>query len=91
MNNIISNCLLCEERSLHVYGEKDAQIMQCINCGYELVTKYLQNNLKQRFKKLSSKGNYYSKNDLKKLLQYRGYFKNSKKIMKLGNYVNFQI
>ena len=31
---IISNCSLCEERSLHVIGEGEVQTQQCINCGY---------------------------------------------------------
>ena len=34
MSGLISSCLLCEEHSLHVYGNEDAQIMQCVNCGY---------------------------------------------------------
>ena len=34
MDNIISNCPLCEEHSLHLIGEKESQLMQCIWCGY---------------------------------------------------------
>ena len=34
MENIISNCPLCEEHSLHLIGEKESQLMQCIWCGY---------------------------------------------------------
>ena len=34
MNNIISNCPICEEHSLHLVGDGDSQIMQCIWCGY---------------------------------------------------------
>ena len=36
MNNIISNCPLCEEHSLHLIpGSGDEiQLMQCIWCGY---------------------------------------------------------
>ena len=30
---IISNCPLCEEKSLHVLGEGKLQTQQCINCG----------------------------------------------------------
>ena len=41
MNSIISNCPLCEEHSLHVVGEGDAQINQCINCGYVSSPKYV--------------------------------------------------
>ena len=40
MKDIISNCFLCEEKSLHVAGTEDAQVMQCINCGYVTSTKY---------------------------------------------------
>ena len=41
MENIISNCPLCEEHSLHVVGENDLQIHQCINCGYVSSPKYV--------------------------------------------------
>jgi hypothetical protein len=41
MKDIISNCLLCEEHSLHVAGTEEAQVMQCINCGYVTSTKYI--------------------------------------------------
>jgi len=41
MKDIISNCFLCEEHSLHVAGTEDAQVMQCINCGYVTSTKYM--------------------------------------------------
>jgi len=40
MKDIISNCFLCEEKALHVAGTEDAQVMQCINCGYVTSTKY---------------------------------------------------
>ena len=40
MNNIISNCPLCEERALHVIGEKESTIQQCIWCGYVSSEKY---------------------------------------------------
>ena len=30
--NLISNCPLCEEHSLHVFGGDE--VMQCINCGF---------------------------------------------------------
>ena len=41
MNSIISNCPLCEEHSLHVVGEGNAEIHQCINCGYVSSPKYI--------------------------------------------------
>mgnify|MGYP003116861297 CR=1 FL=1 len=40
MKDIISNCFLCEERALHVAGKEEAQVMQCINCGYTTSTKF---------------------------------------------------
>ena len=39
MKDIISNCFLCEEHSLHVVGKEGAQVMQCINCGYTTTSK----------------------------------------------------
>tara|TARA_B100001769_G_C21998967_1_gene536842 strand:- start:314 stop:763 length:450 start_codon:yes stop_codon:yes gene_type:complete len=41
MKDLISNCFLCGEHSLHVAGTEEAQIMQCINCGYVTSTKYI--------------------------------------------------
>mgnify|MGYP001285466768 CR=1 FL=1 len=41
MKDLISNCFLCGEKSLHVAGTEEAQVMQCINCGYTTSTKYL--------------------------------------------------
>ena len=41
MKDIVSNCPLCEEHSLHVMGKEEAQVMQCINCGYVSSTKFL--------------------------------------------------
>ena len=40
MKDLISNCFLCEEKALHVAGTEDAQVMQCINCGYTTSTKF---------------------------------------------------
>ena len=41
MKDLISNCFLCGERALHVAGTEEAQVMQCINCGYVTSTKYI--------------------------------------------------
>ena len=41
MKDIIGNCFLCEEKALHVAGTEEAQVMQCINCGYTTTTKYI--------------------------------------------------
>jgi len=40
MKDIISNCFLCEEKALHVAGTEEAQVMQCISCGYTTSTKF---------------------------------------------------
>ena len=40
MKDLISNCFLCGEQSLHVAGTEEAQVMQCINCGYTTTTKF---------------------------------------------------
>ena len=37
---IVSNCPLCEEKSLHVLGEDELQTQQCINCGYVTAERY---------------------------------------------------
>ena len=41
MKDLISNCFLCGEKALHVAGTEEAQVMQCINCGYTTSTKYI--------------------------------------------------
>tara|TARA_Y100001963_G_scaffold136966_1_gene200160 strand:- start:951 stop:1466 length:516 start_codon:yes stop_codon:yes gene_type:complete len=38
--NIIGNCPLCEEKSLHIIGESETQTQQCINCGYVTAEKF---------------------------------------------------
>jgi len=40
MKDLISNCFICEEKALHVAGTEEAQVMQCINCGYTTSTKF---------------------------------------------------
>ena len=40
MKDLISNCFLCGENALHVAGTEEAQVMQCINCGYTTSTKF---------------------------------------------------
>ena len=40
MKDLISNCFLCGEKALHVAGKEQAQVMQCINCGYTTSTKF---------------------------------------------------
>ena len=38
---IVSNCPLCEEHSLHILGEEEAQLLQCLNCGYTSTSKFI--------------------------------------------------
>ena len=53
MKDLISNCFLCGEHSLHVAGTEEAQVMQCINCGYVTSTKYIgTKETNEEFKKL---------------------------------------
>tara|TARA_R100001443_G_scaffold8265_1_gene17602 strand:- start:629 stop:1087 length:459 start_codon:yes stop_codon:yes gene_type:complete len=40
MKDLVSNCFLCGEKSLHVAGTEESQVMQCINCGYTTSTKF---------------------------------------------------
>jgi Zn ribbon nucleic-acid-binding protein len=37
---IVSNCPLCEEKSLHVVEEDNMDTQQCINCGYATSTNF---------------------------------------------------
>ena len=38
---IVSNCPLCEEKSLHVIEEDGIGTQQCINCGYATTSKFI--------------------------------------------------
>ena len=64
MKNLISNCFLCEEHSLHVAGTEEAQVMQCINCGYVTSTKYVGTiETNEEVKKLSSDMKQWAKEE----------------------------
>ncbi len=53
MKDLISNCFLCEEKALHVAGTEEAQVMQCINCGYTTSTKFTgDKDTNEEFQKL---------------------------------------
>ena len=53
MIDTIGNCFLCEEKALHVAGTEEAQVMQCINCGYTTSTKFLgDKETNEEFQKL---------------------------------------
>ena len=54
MKDIISNCFLCGEHSLHIAGKEGAQVMQCINCGYTTTSKLIgTKETNEEFQKLS--------------------------------------
>ena len=54
MKDLISNCFLCGEHSLHVAGVEEAQVMQCIHCGYVSSTKYIgTKETNEEYKKLT--------------------------------------
>jgi Zn ribbon nucleic-acid-binding protein len=38
---IVSNCPLCEEKSLHVIEEDGVGTQQCINCGYATTSNFI--------------------------------------------------
>ena len=62
MKDIVSNCPLCEEHSLHVMGKEEAQVMQCINCGYVSSTKFLgTKETNEEYKKLTKEMKNWSK------------------------------
>ncbi len=62
MKDIISNCFLCGEHSLHVVGTEESQIMQCINCGYVTSTKFIgTKETSEEYKKLSDEMKSWSK------------------------------
>ena len=64
MKDIVSNCFLCGEHSLHVAGKEEAQIMQCINCGYVTSTKYLgTKDTNEEFQKLTDDMKRWSKEE----------------------------
>ena len=65
MKKIISNCPLCEEHSLHVVGEEESQVMQCINCGYVSSTKFIGNKeTNEEYKKLTDEMKGWAKEAL---------------------------
>ena len=32
--DLVSNCMLCEEHGLHALGQGKSLMLQCLNCGY---------------------------------------------------------
>ena len=67
MKNIISNCPLCEEHSLHLMGDgdEDNQLMQCIWCGYVSSPKFIgKKEDNEEYKKLTDDMKNWSKEAL---------------------------
>ena len=68
MDNIISNCPHCEERSLHLLGELGKELMQCNWCGYVSSPKFKgtkDNN--EEYKKLTDDMKLWSKEALDRI------------------------
>jgi hypothetical protein len=64
MKDLVSNCFLCEEKALHVAGTEEAQVMQCINCGYTTSTKFRgKREDNEEFKKLGEDMKNWSKEE----------------------------
>ena len=62
MDNVIGNCPLCEEHSLHMIGEKESQLMQCIWCGYVSSPKFIgKKEDNEEYKKLTDDMKNWSK------------------------------
>ena len=62
MKDLVGNCFLCGEHSLHVAGIEESQIMQCISCGYVTSTKYLgPKEENEEYKKLPDEMKKWSK------------------------------
>ena len=60
--NIISNCPLCEEHSLHILGKEEAQMMQCLSCGYTSTTKFIgDKDTNEEYNKLTEDMKKWSK------------------------------
>ena len=54
MKNLIGDCTLCGEHSLHIYGESGARVMQCVSCGYTSTSKFTGNKEdNEEYKKLT--------------------------------------
>ena len=65
---LILSCPLCEEHSCHVIGSDEAQIMQCINCGYVSSNKYLgTKKTNKEYKKLEPDMQKWAKEGLERV------------------------
>ena len=63
MKDLVGNCFLCGEHSLHIAGVEESQVMQCISCGYATSTRYLtkKQDENDEYKKLSKEMKKWSK------------------------------
>ena len=68
MENVIGNCPLCEEHSLHMIGEKERQLMQCIWCGYVSSSMFIgTRDENEEYKKLTDDMKGWSKEALNRI------------------------
>ena len=68
MDNMIGNCPLCEEHSLHMIGEKESQLMQCIWCGYVSSPKFVgKREDNEEYQKLTDDMKGWSKEALNRI------------------------
>jgi len=68
MDNMIGNCPLCEEHSLHMIGEKESQLMQCIWCGYVSSPKFVgKSESNEEYQKLTDDMKGWSKEALERI------------------------
>ena len=68
MDNIIGKCPLCEEHSLHIIGEEESQLMQCIWCGYVSSSKFIGTKDKnEEYQKLTDDMKRWSKEALNRI------------------------
>jgi len=62
--DIISNCPLCEEKTLHIIGEGETEMMQCIHCGYVSTKSFIGDmETNESYKKLTEQMQSWSKED----------------------------
>ena len=64
MNEIITNCPLCEKRALHLIGKEDYQMQQCINCGYVTFEKFKLNDKDLSENKSYNESKFYSNDEM---------------------------
>ena len=68
IEKVISNCPLCEERALHMIGEGDIQMMQCIACGYVSSPKFKgKKDNNEEYNKLTDDMKNWSKEALNRI------------------------